>query len=146
MKLTRKFWKRTLLLTGSVFLLLVATLFVHIYMVTRPNDKDDFRTRQLARIQFTEALDAETLGSVKANMYAMNGVRTVKYFEAQKAIVYELDPKVQSTDKVFSEVIEKNDLPAKKFVIDKSRSADGCPVLDKSSLSYRLGTFFQNLL
>ncbi|MBU2020229.1 MAG: hypothetical protein KJ941_11345 [Bacteroidetes bacterium] len=141
----RKIWKRLIIVTGSVFLLLVITLFVHIMMVTKKDTVQDLRKRQLSRIDLTQSVDSLKAIEITQTIREMEGVRVAKFGFSEKAIVYELDPSVQSPDKIVA-ALENKGYPVKKFEINKKDMANGCPVMDKSSISYRMGRFFQNII
>ncbi|MFT7343699.1 MAG: hypothetical protein ACI9XP_000273 [Lentimonas sp.] len=130
----------------STFLLLVVVLFIHIAMVTKADPIEDLRNRQLSRIDFAMDIDEQLAGEIRKDMTSIAGVRTVRVNVEKDIVVYELDPSITSTEKVYAAVIDNKGRKAKKFVIDKSAATNGCPVLDRSSVSYRLGKFFQNIL
>jgi hypothetical protein len=137
--------KRLLIAAGSIFLLLVLILFVHIYQVTRPTQDQDLRARQLSRIELTEKLDTEGERSLMKDLTSMKGIAIAKLSKTENAVIYELDPTVQSTDKVVSK-LSKNGYPVKKFELSKEQQGKGCPVIDKSSVTYKVGSFFQSII
>lgn len=144
--MSKKNWKRLLIITGSVFLLLVVTLFVHIMIVTsNKGDKQDLRSRQLSIISLTEKVDSEKGSEITKMVLKMKGVREAKFNKPGMSIIYEIDPQLQSPDAVVA-ALDKQGYPVKKFVIAKKGNAESCPVMDKSSISYRMGKFFQDIL
>ncbi|MCT4561651.1 MAG: hypothetical protein N4A41_09760 [Crocinitomicaceae bacterium] len=137
--------KKILLWGSGIFLLLVVVLFVHIWMVTG-NKKQDQRKRQLARIDILQPVDSLQVSTLRNCISAQEGVRTTLYTANENALIYEFDPTNQSSDKVLEKASSETGLALKKFMISKEQSMEGCPVMDKSSFSYRLGKFFENVI
>lgn len=144
--MTKKFWKRLLIGVGSTFLLLVAVLFVHIWMVTRPKPGDDQRVRQLARIDFQQELTPKVRAELVKDFKAMEGTRTFRFNPDEKAMVYEIDPEIQSTEAVYQNLVVSNDFKAKKYAVPVAMKSGGCPAIDKNSFTYRLGKMFEGMV
>ena len=142
----RKHWIRLGIGVVSTFLLLVVVLFIHIAMVTKADPIEDQRKRQLARIDFASDIDDKEASLIRKEMSDIKGMRTVKVNAEKDIVVYEIDPTLTSTSQVYTAVVENKGRNAKKFVIPASDRANGCPVIDRSSISYRLGKFFQDIL
>lgn len=136
--------KKILLWGSGVFLLLVAVLFIHIWMVTG-NKKQDQRKRQLARIDILQPIDSLQLSELRGRISSQNGVRTTMYTEKENAMIYELDPSVQTTDQVYKAAASTG-IALKKFTISKDKATKGCPVMDDRSFTYRLGKMFESAI
>lgn len=137
--------KRILLWGTGVFLLLVIVLFVHIWMVTG-NKRQDLRKRQLARIEILQPVDSLQVNQLRACISSQEGVRTTLYTAQENALIYELDPTVQTTDRVLAEAASQTGLSLKKFELSKEQSIAGCPVMNENSFSYKLGKVFERII
>lgn len=141
----RKHWKILLVSVGSTFLLLTTILAIHIYMVTRPKPSQDPRLRQLARLDVISDIDSTDVPKLQSIVAKMEGVRTVKYAANESAVIFEFDPSKQNTEAV-AESLSQNGYTVQKFKVSSSQMNKGCPVMDKSSISYRLGKYFQSAI
>lgn len=128
----------------SILLVLVITLAVHIYIVTRPKI-DDPRIRQLSRIDFFVKPDSVQANQIKSEVLHMKGVDAAYFNVPDGILVYSYNPNDQNSVQVYLDLMKKGGYKAKRYVVDAAALAKGCPVLDKSTLTYRLGAFFQKL-
>lgn len=137
---------RWLMAAGAVVLSLFIVLVIHIYMVTRVKN-DDKRIRQLARIDFKQNITAIEGQALKNKLLSMDGVDAAYYNAEEDVLVYSFNPTLQNADKIFLSLVEQeNKYLAVRFRVPKDQLASGCPVIDKSSFSYQLGSFVQNVL
>jgi hypothetical protein len=134
---------RGLWVAGGICLLLAITLAAHIYVVTRPADVHH-NNWQLARIDIQQPAEPASLDQAVAMVKSEPGVKHAFLNEQDGIIVYGYEPGTLEPDAVLAQV---NALPvkARAFTVSAEAAANGCPVIDKSSVTYRFSTFLKNL-
>ncbi len=142
--MNKKYLLRGLAVLGGILGLFVITLGVHIYMVTRPNDQHHMNW-QLSRIDFEEQPDSLTASLAVKTLKGIEGVKHVYLNQKAGTLVYGFETGKLDAQMVFEEFKTKGDFKAKPYIPLASNLSNGCPVIDKTSLTYRLGVFFQNL-
>jgi hypothetical protein len=136
--------KKIVLSVVCVVTLLFGVLVYHIHAVTRA--KNDFRTtRQLSRIDFTEAPDSAEATRLRYYVAGMDGIQSTYYNYASHILVYTFSPEKQSSDKVFDAVMKHGNYHAKKYEVSEQDLAKGCPAMSQSSLSYRSARFVSSI-
>lgn len=141
----RKTWIKIGAILGISAIVLLTTLIAHIYLVTK-NKPLDQRNRQLARIDFQEDLDFKQALSVKNYVLTLRGVEGAHFNLDDRTFVYLYDPEEQHSDLVYKAVISKFNIKAKKFKVDEKLAANGCPIIDKSSISYKFTALVQDII
>ena len=138
--LIKKIFAGTLVLMAmSVILLLV-----HIYAVTKFSDEQGTRW-QLTRVEFNEApLSPATSIKARQVIDTIPGVID-SYLNIKKGtLVYATEKGSFKSAKVFDEFIQAGSFDAVRYAPEKGiQSGSSCPVLDKKSITYRIGSFFQ---
>ena len=142
----KKWIIRAAVITGSTILALLVVLFVHIYMVTRPNTDSATNNWQLGRIDFEQTLNSEEAILAKTAMKQIPGIQHVYVNNNHGTLVYSYNLGEKTNDEVFAEFSQKTSFKIKPYESKNPNGAEGCPVLDKSSLTYRVGNFFQNVI
>lgn len=140
----KKYLLRGLLTLGITVFILFSVLVIHIYMVTKSKN-DDKRIRQLARIDFKQELDSTQALQIKNKVLSMDGVDAAYFNLKDKTFVYSFNPQEQNADNVFITLMKSNAYKAIRFRVDDEQLANGCPVIDKSSLTYQFSNLVQNV-
>ena len=74
------------------------------------------------------------------------GIKHAYINKEQGTLVYSFEAGNLNTGDVFKEFVSKTNFEANPYKAPKMEDATGCPVIDKSSLTYRFSTFVQNTL
>ncbi len=128
----------------AILLILTAVLAVHIYQVTnRPKGGVD--GWQLARIDFKETLDSNQVAQVRNTVHQLSGIKHSFYNTKDDILVYAFDPKEQQSALVYEVVKKETGLKAERFIVSDADMANGCPVIDQNSVTYRISSGFQKL-
>ncbi len=140
-----KYLKITLVSISSILLLLVATLAVHIYMVT-PKNQPATANWQLGRITFEPNMSDSLVTIANREMRSISGIKQVVINAEQGNLVFAYTPSDDLNNASIFEKFNKNQqFNAELFIPSEKQLAQSCPVIDKSSITYRLGAFFQNI-
>lgn len=126
----KKIFKRILLATGALLVILSTVLAVHIYKVTRPA-KADASTISMARIDFKQEITNEDAAKITNWFMQQKGVSQFKCSPENKNAVFTFYPvKVDATALVatFSNELHYN---AVRFAPSKADMMKGCPVAVK---------------
>ncbi len=134
---------RGLWVAGGICLVLAIALAAHIYVVTKPADVYH-NNWQLARIDVRQPAEPASLDQAVAIVKAEPGVKHAFLNKKDGIIVYGYEPGTLEPAAILSRV---NSLPvnARAFEVPAEAAATGCPVIDKSSVTYRFSTFLKNL-
>ena len=135
--IAKRLIKRGLLVATGIFLLLFATLVVHLYYVTQPQEKPN-ATMQLGRIDFNEAIDSALSRDIHHSLLHLPGVQNVRVNATAQNATFIYDLKTTSGDRVFHSLTDRIPVDATRFVPDPDAAASGCPIIDKDTFSNRL--------
>jgi len=135
--------KKILLTTGSVFLLLVGVLCIHIYMVTRPK-APDAHTRVMARIDFKQDISKEDANKITTWMYQQKGVDHVVYNPVSKILVFTFAPVNTTADQIVNNMRSSLNYNAVRFVPSEKDLKSGCPVAT-ASFTYKAYSLFKHI-
>lgn len=141
----RKWIIRIGLSSLAVILLLFVVLVIHIYMVMGPSNMKYHNSNpmQLSRIDFEGPRNDSLLQLAEGIVRKTEAVRQTFLNKAHGSLVYGYRPGEVNPKAVFAKIENLPNRP-KMYVVNQEQLANGCPVLDKSSLSYRLGAFIQS--
>ncbi len=131
-----------LILTGASILLPLIVLVIHLYIVTKDKN-DDRRVRQLSRIDFIQDVDSSFAISFKNKVLSIEGVDAGYFNVSDKTFIYSYDPNIQNADRIFVELMKDNNYKATRYRTDDALLASGCPVIDKSSITYKVASLFK---
>lgn len=123
--------------TASVFVVLVAVLVVHIVMVTG-HKRNDQRMRQLSRIDFKEQIDSAEAVKITGFVASLEGVNDIQF--NNNILVYTYTVGTQTSEGVYEKLIKHGHYNASRYVVDQSKAATGCPVIEEGSLSHRFSS------
>ncbi|TXC76206.1 heavy-metal-associated domain-containing protein [Luteibaculum oceani] len=142
----KKWIKISLISSASIMIVLVAILAVHIYMVTGNGPKHPTANWQLGKIDFQEPLDSLQTVSAKKAIWSVAGVKQAVFHPEGKNVVFAINTNGDLThDKVYEQFSTKIDFQAELFQPSGEQLAASCPVIDEESITYKLGSYFQNL-
>lgn len=138
-----KWIKRVLLGAAAVFMLLVAVLGVHIYLVTRPKAPDE-HTIVMARIDIKEAFNKEQADKMAGWMNLQKGIDHVFINPETQIVVFTFLPIKTSANAIVSDFKTHFNLTAERYVPSAEEMKGGCPVASTST-SYKAVAFFKHL-
>lgn len=133
--------KRILITTVSVVLLLIITLAIHIYMVTRPKAPDAF-TIAMARIDIKQPVNKEDAAIISSWLYQQKGVDHVLVNPTTRIAVFTFYPMKTSADLIVNNFKSSHHYKAERFIPSEEQLKSGCPVIS-SSTSYVISQYFK---
>ena len=140
----RKWLTRIGLSLLSITGILVVILAVHIYDVTH---REQLPTKhwQMARIEFAAPLDSPLAIQLKERVQAHTAVKYSHINQEQRWLVFAFDNRNTNAETIYQSM--KTTLPVASSLYKPSANdmAGSCPVIDKSSVTYKLGSFFQRI-
>jgi hypothetical protein len=135
--------KKILLTMGSVFVLLVLVLCIHIYLVTRPKAPDE-HTIVMARIDIRQQITDADAVSITNWLYSQKGVDHVVCNAQMDNVVFTYRPVKGDVNEIVSNFKSVfNYTRAERFVPSEKDLAGGCPV-SSTSYSYSVYNFFKH--
>ncbi len=134
-------WSSVLIITPPL------ALFLHVYMVTcfpvQPAGN-----WHLTRIEFSQVpLDSLTAASALQIIDQIPGVLNSYLNQEKGTLVYATAAGSYQSEEVFNRFIQTGSFEATRYIPEEGPlPSESCPVLNKRSLSYRMGAFFHDLL
>ncbi len=126
----KKIFKRILLATGGLLVILSTVLAVHIYKVTRPG-KADATTVSMARIDFKQDISSEDAAKITQWFSSKKGIQQFKCSPENRNAVFTFYPTqldATKTVEIFTQELHYN---AVRFMPNKAEMMKGCPVAVK---------------
>lgn len=119
------------ILGATIFVaaLLFGVLVVHIYLATH-GQKNDFRHRQLSRIDFLKPVDAREVAKIRNVVRNMPGVDATYFNIKDGILVYTYAIGAQTSANVYAQVMRSGKYSARPYLVDASMAKTGCPVID----------------
>lgn len=136
--------KRILIGLVAFFLLMVATLAVHIYLVTRPSE-GAITSISMGRIDISESLEPEQVEGILTKVKLLDGVKDVRVNQAAGHVICLYDRKYWSGDELTNWIADEFTVSASFFRPTEEMLSQSCPAIDKNTLTYKLGAFFQRV-
>ncbi|GHB49680.1 heavy-metal-associated domain-containing protein [Mongoliitalea lutea] len=134
--------KRIIIGLIAIFLFLIATLAVHIYLVTKPSP-GAISSISMGRIDFNKSIDSlETLAIVQ-KAKSLEGVQDIRVNVESGFLICLYDRKKWSGDDLSNWISEEFNMSASFFRPTDEMLSQSCPAIDKNSLTFKLGDFFQ---
>lgn len=135
---------------GLVGLLTVAStiLLLHINDMNEQNAAfNHSKTIQLAKITFDKELTAEYKADIHEALIHTTGYKNHRYSDDKKSVVFMFDRKLNpDNSSFFREYATKTILiDGELYKADPKLLANGCPVMDENSISYRISSGFEKL-
>lgn len=137
--------KKILLAGLSVFLILTTVLAVHIYQVTRPGTELVNANLEMARIDFHSPIDSTSAHRVKSLTRSIEGVKHVYFNIPDGIMVYGFSSDITNGQEVFEKIMAQSRLKGERYEVSEEQLASSCPVINKSSLTYKIGNAFERL-
>lgn len=136
--------KKIFITGGSIFLLLVLVLCVHIYIVTRPK-APDAHTIVMTRIDIKQAINQDDAQKITTWLYQQNGIDHVLCNPESGIVVFTFYPIKTSADAIVSQFKTNfNYSSALRYVPSADELKGGCPVAS-TSLSYKTYAFIKKI-
>ena len=136
-----KLIKRLAISTGVVFVLLVAVLGVHIYIVTRPKPIDP-NLVAMARIDIKQPIDQKDADKIVSYLDAQPGVNHVLVNPQTDIVVFTFFPARTTANQIVQNFKSALDYKAERFVPAKSDIHGACPMGYGSSSTSFLSKVF----
>lgn len=134
--------KKMALWTTSVFLLLVAVLCIHIYIVTRPK-APDANTIVMARIDIKQPITKADADKITEWMYQQNGIDHVVCNPSMDNIVFTFFPIKANANDITAQLKTAFNLQnAKRYLPTEAEMQSGCPVAS-TSYTYKVYNFIK---
>ncbi|ERM80946.1 hypothetical protein P872_10885 [Rhodonellum psychrophilum GCM71 = DSM 17998] len=134
--------KKILIGAVAIVLLLVATLAIHIYLVTQPKE-GAMPTMTMSRIDFPSALDSLEGYAIRDFVKNTDGMKDTRVNLSMGHLVCLYDRNQKSPQEIVSDINDNFMTSAVLFQPSDDMLAQSCPAINKSSLTYKLGAFFQ---
>jgi len=122
-----KLVKKAAISSGIIFLVLVAVLGVHIYVVTRPHPIDP-RAVAMARIDIKQPIDKADADKIVSYLDAQPGVSHVLVNPQTDIVVFSFFPARASADQIVRNFKAAMDYKAERFVPTRSELRGACPM------------------
>ncbi|UCS91543.1 heavy-metal-associated domain-containing protein [Echinicola marina] len=135
--------KRILIGAAALMAILVITLAVHIYLVT--NDRPKGPNWTMSQIDFNEDLDSMRMEEIKTDLLEIDGMRDVRVNRTSDYLIVLYDRKKHSPHDLVDGVNKNYQLQSTLFQPSEEQLAASCPAIDKKSLTYMVGSYFENL-
>lgn len=141
--MNKKLVKKILMVTGSLFLLLVVVLSVHIYIVTRPKAPDP-NLRAMARIDIQQEISGDDSAKIINWLFQQKGVDHALCNRQSAIVVFTFFPVRTTANKVFADFKSNLTYKAVRIIPNEKDLKSGCPVASASG-TYKVYNFFKNL-
>jgi hypothetical protein len=135
--------KRILIGAGGVFLLLIAVLTVHIYMVLRPKTITP-GLREMARIDIHQPMDKDDASSITAWLYKEKGVDHVLVNPGTRKVIFTYFPYQNSAQQITKDFKSSFSYSADQVMPTEDQLASGCPVA-AVSFSLKVAKLFRHI-
>ncbi len=141
---TKKFIKRSLVISGFTLLLLLTILCVHVYMATRPHAPDPDAVA-MARIDVKQVITQADADKITACLYQQNGIDHVLCNPQTGVAVFTYYPAKTTADLIINAFKSQSDYKITRFIPSAADLAKGCPAMSNHSLTYKVYSFFKHI-
>jgi hypothetical protein len=128
----------------GIAILLVTVLAVHIYQVTATK-KNNGPSMAMSKILLHEELDSLTSLGVKFFIQENEGVKDTRINRSAGHAICLYDRNSNDVREIIEALNQKFELRATLFQPSAEELAMSCPAIDRNSVTYKLGNFFENL-
>ncbi|WP_215222847.1 heavy-metal-associated domain-containing protein [Echinicola shivajiensis] len=135
--------KKILIGTVALVVILVATLAVHIYLVT--NDRPKGPNWAMSQIDFNEDMDSLKMEEIKTELLEIEGMRDVRINRTSDYLIVLYDRKQHNPHDLVDNLNKDYQLQSTLFQPSEEQLAASCPAIDKKSLTYMVESYFENL-
>jgi len=140
--MTRKA-RRILRVCVAVTSILILTLAIHIYIVTKP--EVDEKTIVLARVDIKNDISEADAGRITDWLYRQEGVDHVFCNSESNIVVFTFYPIKADANKIAAGLSNAFGYDAKRYLPSEQEMANGCPAFAKS-WSSRIALIVKNIL
>ena len=144
-KKVKKAIKWTIIGALTTFTLLSLILAIHIYDVTRDRQVPHNANLELGRIDFTVSMDSVQAKEIKSQTYRIHGVKHVYFNHTDNIMVYGFNSDLTNATHVYDQLKEQVAFEGELYRVTEEQMASSCPVIDKSSITGRMGKAFESL-
>ena len=123
----KKIFKRILLATGGLLVILSTVLAVHIYQVTRPA-KADATTVSMARIDFKQDISSADAAKITQWFSSKKGIQQFKCYVENRNALFTFYPTQLDANKTVESFTKELHYNAVRFMPNKLEMMKGCPV------------------
>jgi hypothetical protein len=135
-------WKKFIIGVIGIFAFLVLVLAVHIYQVSRPKE-GRIPNIAMSRIDFPKGIDSLGAVMIQTHFSKLEGIKDLRINADSGHVVCLYDNKIWQASDLVDKINFNFSLSAELYRPSADMLSQSCPVIDKSSLTYKLGTFFQ---
>jgi hypothetical protein len=139
----KKVIKKFLIGTGSVLLLLILVLAVHIYLATRPK-APDADTRIMARIDVKQDITQDDANKITAWLYQQKGIDHVLVNPKTDIVIFTFFPITTSAGQIVKDFNASLPYKGQRYLPTAEEMTTGCPVAS-TSVSYKVYHFFKHV-
>ncbi|GMQ27839.1 heavy-metal-associated domain-containing protein [Algoriphagus confluentis] len=136
--------KKIILTAGSIVLVLLVVLGVHIYQVTGKGMSDG-PNWSMGKIEVSPDLDSTRVEAVQEEYLQRPYIRAFRINREQGHFILLYDRKQVSGDELAGELGEKLQVSASLYRPSAEELASSCPAIPKDSFTYQLGSLFQSI-
>ena len=130
------------LLSVLGFLLLMFIILVYHIATARPLEN---ATIQVSRIDFDKPFDSLGIVDITKKLHEIPGVKD-EVIVKRNVVVYFHDNRIADSKKVYSELMQKGDYKAQRFILPANLANKSvCPVMHKDGIAYKFSKFVKGV-
>ncbi len=141
----KKYITRISISVLSLLLVGVITLAIHLYLVT-PSEETHHQNWQLSRIDFEEPITDEKALEIHQALKSIDGIKATSINRDYRNVIYSYETSKLDANAVYAEFMTKGNFNAKAHPAPDLDNAGGCPVIDRSSLTYKISALIKKIL
>jgi hypothetical protein len=131
--------KKILIGTGITLVVLIVTLIVHIYLVTRPDPNQPMMA--LARIDFEQDISPEDAKLIQSWLVKQEGVGNALCNPETEIAVFSFDNNSVKADAIIASFFAATDFKGARYLPNPENLANGCPI-KPDSFWYKVMSYF----
>ncbi|WP_194778132.1 heavy-metal-associated domain-containing protein [Pararhodonellum marinum] len=128
----------------GVFMALVMVLAIHIYQVTSEK-RNQGPAFAMSKIMLNQELDSLEAIEIKQFILGKEGVKDTRINVRSGHIICLYDRNVWAPQELVDETNKAFTLNSSLYQPSQEELAASCPAIDKNSMTYKLGSFFEKL-
>ena len=137
-----KILKYSLIILGSIILILGTTLVIHIAMVS--GQSYDNSSIQMTRFDFQQELNPELVKTASISLRELDGYQNHRFSPNKDFVVVMYSNQNHNSTDIANKL--NSQLPTSTTIYKPNMESTGCPVIDKNSISYRVSSGIKKLL
>lgn len=135
-------WKKLIIGIMGIFAFMVLVLAIHIYQVSRPKE-GKIPNIALSRIDFPKGVDSLEMVNIKTHFSKLEGIKDLRINTSSGHLVCLYDNKIWKASDLVNKINFTYSLSAVLYRPSAEMLSQSCPAIDKNSLTYKFGSFFQ---